>query len=71
MKIKASNHMIQTVLKVKPADRMKAIRIAETTFMEFLNRLEQFGDYDRQTNMAMASDAAVAEVEYQFGIKYK
>jgi hypothetical protein len=39
--------------------------------MEFLNRLEQFGDYDRQTNMAMASDASVAEVEYQFGIKYK
>ncbi len=64
--IKVPAVMVAAVKAVRPADRSAAKALAEVTFTKFFNKLTAFGDFDRQTNISMAADAAAAEVSYMF-----
>lgn len=58
--------MIDAVRSVRPAQRVEAAFLAEKTYFESLVRLEEFGDFDSETNQKMAADAAAAELAYRY-----
>ena len=66
IKIKAPVAMIAAVKKVSPTDRIPAAALAESVFFTSLEKLRKFDDYPEATNIAMAGEAAAAEVAFRF-----
>ena len=64
--MKAPASMIAAVKSVQPKYRLAAAKLAEKTYFADLARLEQFGDFNRQTNEEMAAESAAAEVLFYF-----
>lgn len=65
-KIKAPQILIDTVRRVNKSEQLDAAKVAVKTYFSFLEKLEDFGDFNRQTNEELAAEAAVAEVLFRF-----
>lgn len=64
--MKAPELMVAVIKKVPQKARYSAMIFAEKTYLEFLNKFNEFGDYDSVTNHQMAVDATVAEILWRY-----
>jgi hypothetical protein len=65
-KMQVPAEMIEAVKAVHPSERRTAMLVAERTFLNYLAKLREWGDFDEDTHVEMAAGAAAAEVAYKF-----
>ena len=63
---RAPTVMVAAVRALPAHLRVAAIKMAEAVLLDRFSRLQSFDDYSRNTNFALAAEAAAAEITFHF-----